>query len=89
MVFFTHRHKEDEWEQYDMYKKVFCPVCKDYENPIGMKLPAEIKTFTCEECNTEYTFYPNCQTPSSKVKHLQPEECHCPSCQIRRESQSE
>jgi len=61
--------------------KCKCPICPD--TTFGSRLPDETKTFKCKDCNTEYTFYPTTDKPSSKVLHLQPDRCNCPSCRER------
>jgi len=89
MVWFNHQHKEDDerWRtNKGPMKQALCPVCKQV---IGLRFASEIKSFECEECNTTFTFYPNCNKPSSKVHSLEPRICNCPTCQFHRKKKSE
>ena len=71
----------------DKTKTVYCPVCK---TRLGFKKAYEIKAFECDDCYTEYTFYPNIHKPSSNVHRLD-KTCMCSSCQSAsfRETESE
>ena len=79
-TWFHHTHRDEEIRPGPL-KKCVCPVCKEI---LGLKSNKEIKSFDCKECNTEFTFYPNCSTPTSKVHSLEPKICNCHACKSRR-----
>lgn len=83
MAWYHHSHREDDarWSDPPKRERVKCPVCKQ---DLGSKEADNVASFECKECDTTFTFYPNCNLPTAKVHRLQPKSCHCMSCKAQR-----
>jgi len=63
--------------------RTFCPVCNGY---LGPRKVTDLTVLYCEECDTEFTYFPGMHMPTSRVHPSSPSSlCDCGNCLRQRQ----